>query len=76
MRRIPFDRDAQMLRPATARRLLRDAGFETSDAPTYLFFFPNALKQLRKFEPSMRGVPVGAQYLVIGRRPGAAVASN
>jgi SAM-dependent methyltransferase len=69
MRRIPFDRDAQMLRPATARGLLGDAGFETSTAPTYLFFFPNVLRQLRRFEPSLQRVPVGAQYLVIGRRP-------
>jgi 2-polyprenyl-3-methyl-5-hydroxy-6-metoxy-1,4-benzoquinol methylase len=69
MRRIPFDRDAQMLRPATARRLLRDAGFRTPTPPSYLFFFPNALRQLRRFEPSLQRVPVGAQYLVIGRRP-------
>jgi SAM-dependent methyltransferase len=69
MRRIPFDRDAQMLRPATARRLLHDAGFQTSIPPSYLFFFPNAMRQLRRFEPSLRRVPGGAQYLVIGRRP-------
>jgi len=76
MRRIPFDRDAQMLRPAIARQVLRDAGFQTSDAPSYLFFFPNALRQLRRFEPSLRRVPVGAQYLVIGRRPGATPPAN
>jgi len=69
MRRIPFDRDAQMLRPATARRLLRDAGFRTSSAPTYLFFFPHAMRRLRSVEPALRRIPAGAQYLVIGRRP-------
>jgi SAM-dependent methyltransferase len=69
MRRIPFDRDAQMLRPATARGLLRDTGFDTSIPPTYLFFFPHAVRQLRRFEASLQQVPVGAQYLVIGRRP-------
>jgi len=69
MRRIPFDRDAQMLRPATARRLLRDAGFRSARPPTYLFFFPHAMRQLRRLEPSLRHVPAGAQYLVVGRRP-------
>jgi SAM-dependent methyltransferase len=69
MRRIPFDRDAQMLRPVTARRLLRDAGFRTSTPPTFLFFFPHAMQRLRSIEPSLRRVPAGAQYLVIGRRP-------
>jgi SAM-dependent methyltransferase len=69
MRRIPFDRDAQMLRPATARRLLRDAGFQTATAPSYLFFFPRAMRGLRRLEPSLRRVPAGAQYLVVGRRP-------
>ena len=69
MRRIPFDRDAQMLRPAAARRLLSDAGFHTTTPPTYLFFFPHAAGKLRRVEPSLRRVPGGAQYLVLGRRP-------
>jgi hypothetical protein len=69
MRRIPFDRGAQMVRPATARRLLRDAGFSPASPPTYLFFFPHAVRRLRRIEPSLRRVPAGAQYLVIGRRP-------
>jgi SAM-dependent methyltransferase len=69
MRRIPFDRDAHMLRPATARRVLRDAGFVVSKPPTYLFFFPHVVRQLRRYEPSLRRLPAGAQYLVVGRRP-------
>jgi SAM-dependent methyltransferase len=69
MRRIPFDRDAQMLRPASARRVLHEAGFQTSLPPTYLFFFPHALQRLRSLEPSLRRIPGGAQYLVVGRRP-------
>jgi hypothetical protein len=34
---------------------------------SYLFFFPNAVRQLRRFEPSLQRSG-GAQYLVIGRR--------
>jgi trans-aconitate methyltransferase len=69
MRRIPFDRDAHMLRPASKSRLLRDAGFATNAGPSYLFFFPRALGRLRGMEPSLRRIPLGAQYLVVGRRP-------
>jgi SAM-dependent methyltransferase len=69
MRRIPFDRDAVMLRPARARGLLADAGFVVSAATKYLFFFPSALQGLRRVEPSLRRVPLGAQYMVTGVRP-------
>jgi SAM-dependent methyltransferase len=68
MRRIPFDRDAVMLRPATARRLLITSGFATTTRVDYLFFFPRALGPLRNIEPGLRRVPLGAQYLVSGRR--------
>jgi SAM-dependent methyltransferase len=67
MRRIPFDRDAVMLRPATARRLVNGSGFDASRAD-YLFFFPRALGPLRGIEPALRRLPLGAQYLVVGRR--------
>jgi len=69
MRRIPFDRDAQMLRPATARQLLCDAGFDGAGRADYLFFFPAALRRLQSLEPRVRAVPLGAQYLVVGTRP-------
>jgi SAM-dependent methyltransferase len=68
MRRIPFDRDAVMVRPVTARRLVAAAGFRTSTPPTYLFFFPRSASALRRYEPSLRRVPLGAQYLVLGQR--------
>lgn len=68
MRRIPFDRDASMLRPAVARRLLGNAGFTTGPRADYLFFFPSMLGSLRRMEPSLQRVPLGAQYLIIGAR--------
>ena len=69
MHRIPFDRDAVMLRAGRARRLLRAAGFRTPGRVDYLFFFPKALGALRRAEPALRTVPFGAQYLVLGQRP-------
>ena len=44
-------------------------GSDTSSPPSYLFFFPRSMRQLRRVEPSLWRVPAGAQYLVIGRRP-------
>jgi len=67
MRRIPFDRDVTLLRPAVAQRLLEEAGFATA-ATDYLFFFPRRLKSLRRGESLLQRVPLGAQYLVTGRR--------
>jgi SAM-dependent methyltransferase len=67
MARIPFDRDAHMLSPLLARRLLHEEGFEVLDT-TSLFFFPRALKGLRSLERPLRRTRLGAQYLVLGAR--------
>lgn len=68
MRRIPFDRDAVTLSPPASRRMLAAAGFDvlTSD---FLFFFPAALRVLRRFEPRLAKLPGGAQYLTLARKP-------
>jgi SAM-dependent methyltransferase len=68
MRRIPFDRDAQTLSPPVARRLLRSAGFEVLRTDS-LFYFPRALRALRPLERRLAGLPLGAQYLVLARKP-------
>lgn len=65
MRRIPFDRDAQMIAAEKLRRLLRQTRARICDTG-YLFFFPRALRALRFLEPSLLRVPLGAQYGVIG----------
>lgn len=67
MRRIPFDRDAQTLAPPAARRLLHSAGFEIVGTD-FLFYFPRVLSNLRRFEKHLVKVPLGAQYLVLGRK--------
>ena len=68
MSRIPFDRDAVTLTPPHARRLLRRGGFEIirTDA---LFLFPGMLRCLRWIEPLVCRWPLGAQYMVLARKP-------
>lgn len=68
MWRIPFDRDAIMIWPMTARRLLREAGFEILQTRT-LFFFPSSLAFMRPLERLFRWTPLGAQYQVLARKP-------
>ena len=68
MSRIPFDRDAIMVWPRGARRLLREAGFETVSTD-FVFIFPAVLHFLRGLEPWLCQAPLGGQYLVLARRP-------
>jgi SAM-dependent methyltransferase len=68
MSRVPFDADAIMLWPGETRRLLGDCGFEVLFTD-YKFFFPRPLAALRFLEPSLRRCVMGAQYLVLGRKP-------
>ena len=67
MRRIPFDREAVPVSPPTLRRLLVDAGFRPF-ATRFLFYFPRALAPLRRLEPLLARVPLGAQYWVLAAR--------
>ncbi len=68
MSRIPFDRDAICLTPTESRARLQTAGFELLDTQ-YLFFFPRPLAGLRLAERYLHHLPLGAQYLVLARRP-------
>lgn len=68
MSRVPFDRDAQMLFPHQARRLLGEAGFELARTE-FWFVFPALLKALRPLEPSLCRLPLGGQYLILVRKP-------
>jgi len=68
MSRIPFDRDAIPLAPTEAQRLLKAGGFEVVGID-FLFIFPRLLGFLRFTEPWLSRLPVGAQYLVLGRKP-------
>jgi SAM-dependent methyltransferase len=68
MRRIPFDRDAITLTPPEARRLLRAGGLEVIRTD-FLFIFPSALARLRPLERRLARAPLGAQYMVLCRKP-------
>jgi SAM-dependent methyltransferase len=72
MRRIEFDRDAQMLSAASARRLVESAGLRVMRTD-YRFLFPRILSILRGIEPLVSRLPLGAQYQVLSckdQRPG------
>jgi len=67
MSRIPFDRDAILLRPSEAGELLASAGFSIL-ATTYHFFFPAFLSFLRPLESAMSRLPLGGQYCVLAAK--------
>lgn len=67
MSRVPFDRDAVMVSPPEARRLLRGAGLRVIST-SFRFVFPRALGWLRGLEPGLARIPLGGQYLVIAQR--------
>ena len=67
MNKSPLDQDAIRVKPHEARRLVRKGGFSVVRTD-YRFFFPNFLKIFRGLEPSLRRLPVGAQYLVLARK--------
>lgn len=68
MSRVPFDSDAILLSVAEGRRMLEAEGFRCEGSRS-LFYFPRALAPLRFLEPALARLPLGAQYLVLGRRP-------
>jgi SAM-dependent methyltransferase len=68
MSRIPFDRDAITISPPEARRLIRASGFEIIGTD-HLFFFPRVLRHLRPLERHLVSIPLGAQYMVLARKP-------
>jgi len=68
MKRIPFDKDAIPLSFLEAERLLGQSGF-THHATRFLFFFPKCLKIFRFMEQWFKRIPLGAQYLVLAKKP-------
>jgi SAM-dependent methyltransferase len=69
MSRTVFDRNASPITASAATRLLQWRGFEIQTI-NYLFLFPRFLKSLRFLEPYASGVPLGAQYQILCRKPG------
>lgn len=65
--RCEFDDDAVLLPRRRAERLLRAAGLEPA-ASRYILFFPWHGAAFRAAERRLARTPLGAQYLVAGRR--------
>ncbi len=70
MSRIPFDRDARLISPHHARRLLGRNGFNVENGARHLFFFPAPLRALRRVEQYLRWLPFGGQYMLLGTMTG------
>ena len=66
-RKTEFDRDAVLVSPRQAKRLLQESGFElrTTD---YLFIFPRVLAWLRPIESLVQSLPLGGQYVFIAEK--------
>ncbi|MBU6267155.1 MAG: methyltransferase domain-containing protein [Sphingomonadales bacterium] len=63
VRHCPFDANAVLIAAPEMRRRLRAAGFAAVEQ-RYTLFFPGPLRALRRMEPALAGVPLGAQYLL------------
>jgi trans-aconitate methyltransferase len=64
MSKCAFDKHAMPLSPTDASKLLRNTGFAVQRFDT-MFYFPRSLSALRSFEPLLRKLPLGGQYLVL-----------
>lgn len=69
MKRIPFDRDAITLSYVETQNMLQKGGFKLARSTRFLFYFPKALGFLRPLESALTGIPMGAQYYVLGVKP-------
>jgi SAM-dependent methyltransferase len=68
MSRCAFDDEAVLLPPWRAAQLLAGRGFVV-EAVRFLFVFPRPLSALRFLERRLERVPLGAQYVVVGKAP-------
>jgi SAM-dependent methyltransferase len=67
MSRVKFDREADLLSPPVARRLVRGSGLRVLRTD-HLFIFPGGSAALRPVEHLLSRLPIGGQYEVLARR--------
>jgi len=65
--RCPFDHDAVLLSAPHLTTLMAEAGF-IQVAREYLFFTPFSHGVVRRLEARVNRVPLGAQYVIMGRK--------
>lgn len=63
----PFDENAQLIGSAQMSQAFAKAGF-TQPQTRFRMWFPHALRGLRRFEPWLARIPLGAQYYVAATR--------
>ena len=68
MGQCELDEEAIPLTCKQAVKLLQSSGFEVLGRSSY-FYFPRWLKWLRGLEPALSPLLLGAQYLVLARKP-------
>jgi len=61
----PFDDDAVLLPAPEGRAYMKKADLEVV-GPDYIVFFPGFLSFLRRWEPYLYRLPLGAQYVITG----------
>ena len=69
VRRCAFDADAVLLRQSKTRELLKRSGLDRIEQG-YLLLFPFPGAFFSRIEHGLRGLPLGAQYFVAGRKAG------
>lgn len=67
MSQCEFDEDAICLSPLEARARIDAAGFHVQTI-RHLLFFPRYLRFMRVLEPYMGWIPLGGQYVCLGRK--------
>jgi len=68
MHKIPFDRDAKMIWPQQMASNVRKARLSLCSIK-YFFVFPSILHHFRVIEKPLSHLPLGAQYITVGRKP-------
>lgn len=64
--RAAIDRNAVLLSPLVARRMMRAAGFQF-DMARFFLFLPPRFQPFRRLERIFDRLPIGGQYFLIGR---------
>ena len=68
MGRCELDKEAMPISPTEARKMLRHNGFQVLDGSSH-FYFPRWLRWFRVLEPILARLPLGAQYMLLVRKP-------
>ena len=68
VRNCVFDKGVELLPRSDLASLFRRAGLDVVEE-RYLLFFPSSRRWVNRVEHTLRRVPFGAQYVVVGARP-------